>query len=171
VRSGDGWQSDLVDAFSAFRQTYGYFEARIRIPEGRGLWPAFWLAQDWAASFEEFDIMEVCANPPGTNDGNDVTVLHQIIHAPGVDRSGSKALQARVPLSNDWHTYGLDWRPDHVDFYVDGVRTFHYGNAAAIPNVPMTPILSLGLGSWCGRPDATTPSPSLMQVDWVRVRK
>lgn len=168
-RTATGWTSDLLDTFASFRQRYGYFEARIRVPQGPGLWPAFWLADDWAASPAEFDVAEICANPPGTNHGNDVTVLHQIIHGEHVYRLGHKALRGE-DLSKDWHTYAVDWRADHVSFYFDGVETWRYTDAATIPRMPMTVILSLELGTWCGRPEATTPSPAVMQVDWVRVR-
>ena len=168
-RTPTGWRSDLLDTFGSFRQTYGFFEARVRIPKGKGLWPAFWLAQDWKVSASEFDVMEICANPPGTNRGNDVTVLHEIIHAPDASDPGLRSLHTS-DLSLAWHTYGLEWRPDHVAFFFDDREVWRFTDASRIPRVPMAVIVSLELGSWCGQPDATTPDHSIMQVDWVRVR-
>jgi beta-glucanase (GH16 family) len=168
-RAGAGWTSDLVDSFGTFRQRYGYFEARIRIPQGTGLWPAFWLAEDWAASPSEIDIMEVCANPPGRNTGGDVTVLHQIIHGTRVKRVGGMGFRGE-DLSKGWHTYAIDWRRDHIIFYFDGVETWRYTDPSQIPGSRMTVIASLAVGGWCGPPDASTPSVASMQVDWIRVR-
>jgi beta-glucanase (GH16 family) len=167
--SGGGWVSDLIDTFGSFQQVYGQYEARIKIPKGAGLWPAFWLARDWAISQGEVDIMEVCANPPGGNDGNDVTILHEIVHAPDGTHVASQRYST-ADLSTDWHVYGLDWRADHMSFSFDGAEVFRVTDPTVIPTEHMAVVLDLAVGGWCGLPDSTTPSPSVMQVDWVRVR-
>ena len=72
-----------------------------------------------------------------------------------------------------WHTIGLNWQPDSLTWYVDGIqRRSQFTNAAAIPHMPMYVILNLAVGgTWPGYPDATTPFPSTFQVDWLRVWK
>jgi beta-glucanase (GH16 family) len=168
--TGSVWEGALVDTFRSFRQQYGVFSARIKVPQGRGLWATFWLAEDWAVSGTEVDVMEVCANVPGTHDGNDATLVHHIVHDATGDNSASQG--ERLPdLTADWHVFSLDWRRDAMIFSRDGLVVWTLDDASKIPNVPMAVILSLTTGSWCGKPDATTPDPSVMQVDWVRVTR
>jgi beta-glucanase (GH16 family) len=166
----NGWYSDLIDTKYTWTQRYGTFEARIRVPRGKGLWPAFWGYYNSGTGYVgELDAMEVCANPVGLNNGNDVTLLHNYVHWAN---NGSAGLNTRtVDLSEDYHVYAIDWRADHVSFYLDGVETWRYTDTTHIPNVPLPIILNLGVGgSWCSPPDATTPDGATMLVDWVRVR-
>lgn len=159
------WVSALIDTKTTFFQKYGLFEARIKIPKGRGLWPAFWGYYD--ANSAEIDTMEICANPIGERSGNDASLDHTTIHWS----SGSLGNGARLTdLSLAYHVYAHEWRSDHVAFFVDGVEVWRYTNTANIPAVPLPLILNLAVGgSWCGPSDATTPSPAVMLVDWVRV--
>lgn len=168
--TGSGWEGALVDTFRAFGQQYGYFSARVNVPQGRGLWASFWLAQDWARSGTEVDIMEVCANVPGTHDGNDATLVHHILHDANGDISASRG-ERLTDLTGNWHVFALDWRRDAMTFYRDGLEIWRLDDASKIPSVPMAVILSLTTGNWCGKPDATTPNPSTMQIDWVRVTR
>jgi len=161
-RSGT-WYSTVVDSKSTFTFTYGYAEARIAIPEGTGLWPAFWL---YDTGIDEIDTMEICANPLGTNGSNDASLLHTTVH---YGSSSQVASQDRASdLSLGWHTYGVDWRPDHIAFYLDGVQVWRETSVQI--STPKAILLNLGLGgSWCGNPTASTPTSSTMLVDWVRV--
>jgi Glycosyl hydrolases family 16 len=167
-RTPSGWQGGLIDTFATFRQQYGFFSARVKVPEGRGIWAAYWLAEDWQKTRTEVDIMEVCANVPGTHDGNDATLLHSILHAADGEHTGSQG--SRLPdVTTDWHTIALDWRADHMSYYLDGAEIWRFQDVSNIPSVPLAVVFSLTTGGWCGLPDDTTPSPSVMQVDWVRV--
>lgn len=169
-RTGAAWEGALVDTFDQFRQRYGFFSARVKVPEGRGLWATFWLAEDWAKSGIEIDIMEVCANLPGQHDGNDSTLVHQILHDASGNISASHG--ERFPdLTAGWHIFALDWQPESMKFYRDGVEFWRLDDASKIPSVPMAVILSLTTGNWCSKPDGTTPNPSTMLIDWVRVTK
>ena len=167
-RQEDHWRSGLVDTSTSFRQLYGHFEARIRIPQGYGLWPAFWVAQGWEVDGPaEIDMMEVCANPPASRSGNDVSRLHERVHFAGGGLAGNDA--RTKDLSQGWHVYGMDWRADHVTFLLDGAEVWTYGGAD-VPSVPMPLVLDLAVGgSWCGPSEASTPDPAEMLVDWVRV--
>ena len=164
-----GWYTDLIDTKTTFTQKYGYFEARIKIPKGTGLWPAFWNYYSSSTTVAEIDTMEVCANPIGTNGGNDASLLHTTIHWTG---GGSLGHAYRsVDLSQAFHVYAVDWRSSYIKFYLDGNLVWTFTDTAHIPNVAEPLILNLGVGgSWCGAPDSSTPSNATMLVDWVRVR-
>jgi len=158
------WVSSLIDTKTTFVQKYGYFEASIQIPKGKGMWPAFWSYYD---DDSEIDTVEVCANPLGANGSNDASLLHNTVHWP----TGSLGKATRpTDLSLGFHVYAVDWRADHVAFYLDGTEVWRFTDAAHVPTVALPLILNLAVGgSWCGPSDTTTPSPSKMLVDWVRV--
>jgi beta-glucanase (GH16 family) len=83
-----------------------------------------------------------------------------------------KSYDTGVDLSAAFHTYGLDWAPDHLTWYFDG-RPF-YTVRTNVPNVPEYLIFNLAVGdanSWPGAPSAATAFPSTMRVDYVRVYK
>lgn len=165
----DGWYGDLIDTKTTWTQKYGYFEARIKIPKGPGLWPAFWTYYDSGSVEAEIDGMEVCANPLSANGGNDASLLHNYIHWQNGGSMGDTTRTA--DLSLDYHVYAFDWRADHVSFYLDGTEVWRMTDTAHIPSVALPIILNLGVGgSWCGSPSADTPDGSTMLVDWVRVR-
>lgn len=169
-RSSGGWVSALVDTSSSFGQRYGVFSARIKVPRGAGLWPSFWLSQPPIGSSPkaEVDVMELCANAPGENGGLDATNLQLFVHSAGGGVPFRQPTRT-ADLTGAWHVYALDWRADHMAFYLDGAQIARFTNAGAIPNVKLGIILDLATGSWCGETNASTPNPALMQVDWVRV--
>lgn len=157
--------------------TYGKVEARMKLPAGQGIWPAFWalgtdLAQaGWPAS-GEIDIMEFVGKTPSTTYGT--------LHGPGY--SGAQGLgkprEFGTPVADDFHTYTVVKRPNEIVWYVDGVE-FHRLTPALLPaggrwvfEKPFFVILNLAVGGdWPGAPDATTPLPARMLVDWVRIYK
>ncbi len=160
-----------------FTQAYGRFEARIRIPFGQGIWPAFWMLGDnidtahWP-NCGEIDIME--------NIGREPSAVHGTFHGPGY--SGGKGIGAAYTLtggrkfSDDFHTFALEWEPNVMRFYVDGklyqTRTPADlpGGAAWVFDRPFFIILNVAVGGdWPGNPDATTVFPQRMLVDYVRV--
>jgi hypothetical protein len=163
------WVSDTVDTFGRFGQTYGYFEARLKFTSGKGLWPAFWLAHDWTGDKSELDINETLANAYTGACGDNSGAYYATVHlADGSAPQGSHRYCPGYDLANAWHTYGMDWRSDHIGFYVDGKLWYTY--TGTIPTTPMAVIFNLAVGGWAGASDSTTPSPSVLQVDWLRVR-
>jgi len=162
-----------------FTQAYGRFEARIKIPHGQGLWPAFWLLGDdigksgWPKC-GEIDIME--------NIGKEPALVHGTIHGP--DYSGDKgptasfALPSNAPYADDFHLYAVEWEPQAIRFYVDD-HLYSTRTPADLPkgakwafDHPFFVILNVAVGgSWPGNPDATTQFPQSMLVDYVRVSK
>lgn len=169
-KRGTVWYASSVDTKTLFTQKYGIFEARIKIPKGRGLWPAGpWGYLD--ATSEEIDGMEILANPVGSRDAtHDVRCLHCTVHYGGSNQDAS-AIQTGIDLSADFHVYGYEWRSSKLTWLFDGAVVKTVTDTARIPDVALPVIVDLGVGgSWAGEPDATTPSPSEMLVDWVRVR-
>ena len=165
---GGQWVSALLDTKETWTQQYGRFEARIQVPEGQGLWPAFWSYRSGPGGAAELDPMEICSSPLGTNGGNDAGLLHQTIHWRG---DGQQAQNTRTgDLGGGFHVYAVDWRADHVTFYLDGRQTWTFADPANIPAAPLPLILDLAVGgSYCGPPDASTPATATMLVDWVHV--
>ncbi len=160
-----------------FRQTYGRFEARIKIPYGQGLWPAFWMLGDnigkvgWP-NCGEVDIME--------NIGREPSIIHGTIHGPGYsDGSGISAsytLPADQRFADDFRIFALEWEPNVIRFYVD-TNLYKTTTPADLPpgttwvfDHPFFLILNVAVGgNWPGSPDSSTAFPQTMQVDYVRV--
>jgi len=135
-----------------FLHTYGYIEARIKVPGGKGMWPAFWNLPWPIAWPPEIDIVEVLG---------DECVAEFHLH-PNANYQGTN-------VCDTWHTYAVDWRPGKVVWYLDGIERYREeGNH--IPSQPMYLLLNLAVGgSWPGSPDSSTPFPGIMEIDYVRV--
>jgi beta-glucanase (GH16 family) len=178
----DGVKRDYTSARlktqGLFAQTYGRFEARIKIPEGQGMWPAFWmLGQDIPSAgwpkCGEIDIMENIGKEPAT--------IHGSLHGPSSTANTSDltaifSLPTHENYADDFHLYAVEWEPDVVRFYVDSnlYATFHSSDWPAggkwVFDHPFFIILNLAVGGdWPGSPDASTKFPQSMLVDYVRV--
>jgi beta-glucanase (GH16 family) len=159
-----------------FAQAYGHFEARIKIPAGQGMWPAFWLLGDdvftggWPAS-GEIDVMENVGQEPGTVHGS----LHSPGHSGADSVTGSFSLPDGAALADDYHVYAVDWQPDSVSWSIDGeiysTKTrADVGDGPWPFDHPFFVIINLAVGGgWPGSPDASTVFPRTMLVDYVRV--
>ncbi|MFB4212401.1 family 16 glycosylhydrolase [Shouchella sp. JSM 1781072] len=161
-----------------FSQTYGRFEARMRLPAGQGFWPAFWMMPEndqyggWAAS-GEIDIMENAGGTPYKVGG--------AIHYGGPwPENQFQAGDYFFPDGTDatgYHEYAVEWEPGEIRWYVDGnlYQTINdwYSTGGAYPapfDQDFHLILNLAVGGWYGgNPDGSTPFPSTMAVDYVRV--
>jgi beta-glucanase (GH16 family) len=157
--------------------TYGRIEARIQIPFGQGIWPAFWMlgADIGTAGWPrcgEIDIME--------NIGREPSIVHGTVHGPGY--SGANGIGAPYTLpagqvfSADFHIFAVLWSESAVEFQVDG-HTYKRITPADLPagtqwvyNHPFFLLLNLAVGgNWPGYPNVTTQFPQRMIVDYVRV--
>ena len=154
----------------------GRVEARIKLPTGQGLWPAFWMlggqlpAVPWPLC-GELDIME--------NKGSESRITSSAIHGPGY--SGNTPFAHRNPLargtaSDDFHLYAVEWDSAHIRFSVDSVTHYavtrgeisRYG--AWVFDQPMQVILNLAVGGeFDGDPKSDSIVPATMLVDYVRV--
>jgi beta-glucanase (GH16 family) len=165
-----------------FSFMYGRIEARLKVPESQGMWPAFWLlgnnivTQSWPAC-GELDVMEHIdgSNPPlyagGTPVGHDW--VQSSIHGTNLD--GGTPFTETGFSAAEWHTYGMIWSKGQVKFYVDDpssvYETFTPGQGTwPFDQGPQFVILNLAVGgSWPGNVDSTTVFPGDMQVDYVRI--
>jgi beta-glucanase (GH16 family) len=170
---GAAYTSARITTSNKFSQTYGRMEARIKIPRGQGIWPAFWmLGQDigqvgWPNS-GEIDIMENIGREPNT--------VYGTVHGPGYSGGAGITGSRNIgrPLADDFHTYAIEWSPNLIRWFLDGAE-YHRVTPANLTgtwvfNKNHFLILNVAVGgNWPGYPDATTQFPQTMLVDWVRV--
>jgi beta-glucanase (GH16 family) len=170
------YTSGRIRSKGRFSQRYGRFEARIKLPLGRGIWPAFWLLGDDVSKVGwpqcgEIDVMENIGEPGR---------VYSTLHGPGY--SGDHALSAKFNLGegqrvdDGFHTYAVEWEPDRIRFFFDDAliaeRTPKDLPAGAkwVYDHQFFVILNVAVGGfWPKYPDASTKFPQTMLVDYVRV--
>jgi beta-glucanase (GH16 family) len=153
--------------------TYGHIEARMKLPSGQGIWPAFWMLgsnASWPMG-GEMDVMEYIGKTPDT--------VYQTVHGPGY--SGSKGIGSHFVLTadslkNDFHVYAIEWAPNEIHWFLDGQEIFKVtpnqipAGTHWVYDHPFFIILNLAVGGgWPGYPDSSTVFPQQLQVDYVRV--
>ncbi|WP_424200094.1 glycoside hydrolase family 16 protein [Algibacter sp.] len=179
--NGSAYTSARLLTKGKFEQAYGRFEARIQVPYGQGMWPAFWLLGAdcgdgtdgtlvWPAC-GEIDIME--------NKGSEPTEISSAVHGPGY--SGGNPITKSFSLDNnrfdtDYHVFGIEWDPNYINFYVDNVLYNQITPADVTGNWvfdhPFYIIINLAVGgNFGGAPNSETVFPQYMLVDYVRVYK
>ncbi|SHG66064.1 glycoside hydrolase family 16 protein [Winogradskyella jejuensis] len=179
--NGAQYTSARLQTKNKFQQLYGRFEARIRLPYGQGMWPAFWLLGDdsdgsvWP-QIGEIDIME--------NVGDEPTQIFGTVHGPGY--SGAESVSKSYTLENtrvdtEFHVYGIEWGPNYINYYIDDVLYNQItpedieeetnGEGEWVFNDrPFYIILNVAVGgNLPGPPNAETEFPQTMLVDYVRV--
>ncbi|MGH1385286.1 glycoside hydrolase family 16 protein [Kordia sp.] len=171
---GSGYTSARINTKGLYSRKYGRFEARIKLPWGQGIWPAFWLLGNnidtvgWPQC-GEIDIMEYRGQEP--------TIVHGSLHGPGY--SGGNPITKSYELSNDrfdtdFHVFGIEWGEGYVNFYVDDVLYNQITPADVtgewVYDHDFFIIMNLAVGgSFAGAPNANTVFPQTMLVDYVRV--
>lgn len=170
------YTSARLNTSGKFTATYGHVEARMKIPRGQGIWPAFWmLGQDigqvgWPNS-GEIDVME--------NVGFEPSTVHGTLHGPGYSGSGGIGAGYTLPngeaFADAFHTFAVDWAPDKITWSVDGT-TYQTRTPADLNgnewvfDKPFFLILNLAVGGyWPGDPDGSTTFPQQLVVDEVKV--
>lgn len=155
---GRAYTSGLLTSQGAFAQLYGYFEIRAALPAGQGFWPAFWLLPSDGGWPPEIDVFEML--------GADPTTLHVGAHETIDGRHVAGGDRFRIDTTQ-FHTYGVDWGPETLTFYVDGTAIFSRPTPETM-NRPMYLLMNLAVGgAWGGAPDETT-GVGEMRIDWVR---
>jgi beta-glucanase (GH16 family) len=152
------------DGADRFSLTFGYVEVRAKVPAGQGLWSAVWLLPSDHESTPEIDMMESLGHLP-----NVLELHYHFDDANGAKQSeGHEVVTA--DLSLEWHVYGMQWSPDAIIWYLDGVEQGRYTNRATISHEPMYLLMNLAVGGdWPGAPDDTTPFPADFVIDYVRI--
>jgi beta-glucanase (GH16 family) len=171
---GSSYTSARIISKGKYEKKYGRIEARIKLPRGKGLWPAFWMLGAnsdtviWPQC-GEIDIMEYLGNSP--------TKIFGTVHGPGY--SAGESVSKNFFLSNsrfdtDFHIFGIEWDENRVNFYVDDFL-YHSVTPEDVPgewvfNQSFYMILNVAVGgNLPGAPNGETPFPQEMLVDYIRV--
>jgi beta-glucanase (GH16 family) len=156
------YTSGMIASWGSFAQRYGVFEMRARMPEGQGLWPAFWLLKQQGGWPPEIDIVEILGHQP------DQAWVAVHTAATGTHAAaGGPTIVANT--SSAFHTYAVDWGPSYCVFYFDGREIWRHVTPPDA-NKPMFMIINLAVGGkWPGKPDETTEFPAHLDIDYVRV--
>jgi PKD repeat protein len=172
---GRDYTSARITTQNKFDFKYGRIEARIKLPYGQGIWPAFWML---GANFSsvgwptcgEIDIMEMVG---GTDKDNTV---HATLHWDNDGANANYGLSYTLPsgiFADDYHIFAVEWDSQEIKAYMDDIEYFvaditpeqlseFQNNFFILLNVAVG-------GNWPGSPDATTSFPQTMEVDYVRV--
>ena len=180
VRAADGsYTSARLKTQGKFATGYGRIEARLKLPRGQGIWPAFWMLGDdingaapWP-SCGEIDVVELIGHKPGT--------LHGTLHGPGYSGqhglTKSTVLPGGANFADAYHVFAVDWQPGKIEWLLDG-KIYHTVTRADLPagarwvfdDAHHFLLLNLAVGGlWPGYPDATTQFPQEYRIDYVRV--
>lgn len=170
------YTSGRIKSKGKFSQRYGRFEARVKLPLGKGIWPAFWLLGDDVSMVGwpecgEIDVMENIGEPGR---------IYSTLHGPGY--SGDHAISAKFNLGEGrrvddaFHTYAVEWEPERIRFFFDDGLIVERSpkdlpdGAKWVYDHPFFVILNVAVGGyWPKYPDASTRFPQTMLVDYVRV--
>ena len=170
------YTSARINTQNHFTQKYGRFEARIKLPTGKGIWPAFWLlgndheTNPWP-DCGEIDILEAI----GARD-----TIYSTLHGPGYSGRQGPTQKFVLPpgqqVDTAFHLYAVEWSPNDIKFFLDDHLIVERTPADLPPDTrwvydhPFYLILNLAVGGhWPGYPDKTTTFPQQMLVDYVRV--
>ncbi|MBI5168398.1 MAG: glycoside hydrolase family 16 protein [Candidatus Eisenbacteria bacterium] len=173
---GSNYTSARIQTKTQFAQAKGRFEARIMLPVGQGIWPAFWLlgndigSAGWPAC-GEIDIMEYRGQQP--------TKVAGSLHGPGYYGGGALTNTYTLPtgsFAGSWHVFAVEWETGKVTWLVDDVP-YQTRTASDVPpsgrwvfEHPFFIILNVAVGgNYVGAPDGSTVFPQTMLVDYVRV--
>ncbi len=173
---GQNYTSARIVTRGLFTMNTGRIEARIKLPIGAGIWPAFWLLGaninevSWPQC-GEIDIMEYRGQEPN--------IVHGSLHGPGY--SAGDAFTNRYVLNSgtfndDFHTFRVDWSDDYIRWFIDDIlyQTITIDQVRAkgewVFDHPFYIILNIAVGGgFVGPPNASTEFPQTMLIDWVRV--
>jgi len=156
------YTSGVLTTLHKFSQTYGYFEMKAQVPQGFGFWPAFWLLPEVPLPNRpaEIDIMEMIMDLPHN--------VYTTFHCNYSNGGGFGHEHVDPNFSNGFHTFALQWLPNTLIWYVDGMQVFNY-SGACVPNRPEYILANVAVGgSWPKPPNSATPFPSHMSVDYIR---
>lgn len=172
---GRDYTSTRITTQGKFDVKYGRIEARIKLPYGQGIWPAFWML---GANFSqvgwpmcgEIDIMEMVGGPNRDN------TCHSTIHWDNNGQHAEYGQSYTLPtgiFADNFHVFGITWNAQEIRGYVDDVEYFVADiTPAGLSEFQNNFFLILNVavgGNWPGSPDETTEFPQTMQVDWIRV--
>lgn len=161
---GQPYLSGVITSYDSFKFTYGYVEARAKLPRGRGFWSAFWLLNAYYVDRKpEIDIMEHIGHDPDL-----VFHTYHYYDEEGNLRSTESSGSSGVDYTEDFHVFSVEWKPGTAIFYVDGVER-HRISDSKMSSQEMYIIANTAIGGWWpGSPDETTRFPGEYTIDYIR---
>jgi beta-glucanase (GH16 family) len=161
--NGHNYTSGMIASHDKFSFQYGYAEFRAKVPKGNGFWPTFWLLAQDKSWPPEIDVAEFI----GSNTNNAHLTLH---YRSGGQHKSSTGWASGADYSAGYHTYAVEWAPDKIVWYVDGVESKRY-TGEGIPQQSMYLTATLALGkAWSNYgPDGSTPFPGYVDIDYIKV--
>lgn len=175
TKDGNRYQSGKITTKGKVEFQYGSIEARLKVPEGQGLWPAFWMlgsdidTNTWPAC-GEIDIMEYVGKKPNT--------IYTSLHTPD---SFGETINSKQTVIEDveegFHTYKATWTKDSITFFIDGNSVYSFSpqdkNDKTWPfNIPFYIILNLAIGGNFGGPEVDDSIfPKEFIIDYIKVYK
>ena len=171
------YTSGIITSYDAFKFSYGYAEAKMRLPLGHGLWPAFWLLNGYYVGEQpEIDIIEARGGQPNRISHNFYT------NNGGLNPADSETVlnpSTELGYTADFHRYGVRWRPGRIDWYIDReiVHTYETSDAGPVPYQNMYVIANLATGGDFfvhPRDEYVSPVgdnaiPAKLDIDYIRV--
>jgi beta-glucanase (GH16 family) len=152
------YTSGVITTYHSFSQLYGYFEVRAELPSGKGFWPAFWLLPADNTWPPELDVFEQLGGTPDR--------IYHTLHSSLTVGAG---YVSTVPTATTaYHTYGVDWEPTTITWYVDGTAVATAATPASM-HKPMYMLVNLGVGGAGSPPGAADlVSSAAYHIDYVR---
>jgi beta-glucanase (GH16 family) len=165
------YTSSRITTAKKYEFQYGYIEARIKLPKGKGLWPAFWMLgadikeNPWPAS-GEIDIMEWI--------GRDADSLFTSLHTPASHGNTINTKKTKLENNDGWHIYACDWNEERIIFYKDEVEVYRFNPAVKNDQVypfrkPFYILFNMAIGGNFGGDIDTAIFPQTYEVDYVRI--
>lgn len=163
--NGQSYLSGLITTRERYDMRYGYLEARVKLTQGRGIWPAIWmLGTETDKLRPEVYVLEYDGSKPDSAFHN-----YNYVDEQGDLRSPGQQEVSVAGFSEGFHTIGLRWSEDELLFFIDGRASWRI-IGDNVPAEDMHLIINLAMGGvWPGAPDATTPDPAQLTVDYVRI--
>lgn len=157
--NGYNYTSGMLNTYSTFSQTYGYFEMRADMPSDKGVWPAFWLLPESGKWPPELDVVEMI--------GQDTHSIQTTVHSAATGTHTKVGSVNQVPSTDGFHTYGVLWQPDTITWYFDNTAIFQAATPADMHD-PMYMIVNLAVGGIAGTPPNGLPNGSEMKIDYIK---
>ena len=156
--------SGLITTEQSFSQTYGYFEIRAELPQGQGMWPAFWLLPTDKSWPPELDPLEAFGAPNANGEGG-ANQVHVGMISTNSSQDGGGWQTVPANIYTGYHTYGVDWEKDFVTYYFDGKEIAQFKTPSDMDK-PMYMLANLATGgTW---PGAVGSETSQMKIDYIR---
>ena len=150
------YESGAVTSLNRAKFGYGYVEMRAKLPRTKGMWPALWMI-DYEVS-HEIDIMEMLGDNPNK--------VYMTYHQKGLGEVYSSSFTG-PDFSADYHIFAVDWQPDSITWYIDGVQRARY--TGVVKSNPLYICANTAVGGWAGAPDAKTVFPQNYSINYIRV--